>query len=98
MANRLAAHKIATRYAQALFEMLESAKKLDADDILKDLQAVNALFSEAADLMPFLTHPAIPAHEKQALVDKQFAKKLCEPVTNLLRLLIDNDRMAVFPE
>lgn len=94
MGDRLDNNKVASRYARALFE--GSVDAGEAASVAQDLETVNRIFTDVPQLGNFMANPGIPVAEKLALVDEQF--KAVNPwVLRLLRLLVENNRMPIFP-
>ncbi len=87
--------QIASRYAKALFELADEQNLLDP--ILNDLRAVKVVLSETPDLTVFLVNPAIPQAEKLNFVKEQFESKVLPAISNLLKLMVENDRFPLLP-
>ena len=96
MSTRLENNKVAARYAKALFETTLEANDVEA--VAKDLTSINELFQSVAELSVFLENPAIPVDEKLAFVKSQFAQSVNPRVTRLMNILLENKRVAVFPQ
>jgi F-type H+-transporting ATPase subunit delta len=95
MSNRLENNKVASRYAKALFEStLESG---ETDKVAHDLASVNELMTNVPTLVLFLENPAISTEEKQQFLDQQFGKTIGAWVLRLMKLLVENKRVAIFP-
>ncbi|MFT8391629.1 MAG: F0F1 ATP synthase subunit delta [Sporolactobacillus sp.] len=84
---------VASRYAEALFEIAEERQLIDA--IETQLASVNDTLSENDELRRVLQHPQISADEKKALVDRLFKDTVGLEVSNLLKLLIDRKRESL---
>lgn len=96
MSNRLENNKVAARYAKALFEStLESG---DVNQVASDLAAVNTLMSQVSNLISFLENPGIAQADKIQLLDEQISKSVSPWVDRLLKLLVENNRVAIFPQ
>jgi len=88
----------ATRYARALFDVAH-AERQDLAQIDRELMAVAALLRENAALRRALSHPAIPASRKRAVVEHLLSLSPVHPVlSRLLLLLADRDRFVLLPE
>ncbi len=87
--------KIAARYAKALFEQAEETDALD--EVMADIEAVRDVLEGVPDFPIFLANPGIPRPEKLDFLKKHVESKVSKVVGNLLRLMVENDRMAVFP-
>jgi F-type H+-transporting ATPase subunit delta len=86
----------AARYARALFDVV--LKEGDVEGSGQDLSAVGELFRRS-DLQRVLTSPAVPAARKQAAVQQLLSLlKLSPPVTKLMLLLAERDRLALVPD
>src|SRR5688500_12140819 len=96
MSNRLENNKVATRYARALFD--STAATGEVGQIAQDLASINSMIAQVPELNFFLENPGIPLDEKVQFVDKQFGKSVSPWVSRLLKLLVENNRMAIFPQ
>ncbi len=94
MGTRLEERKIATRYARALFDGAVEAGALE--QVHSDLNEVKDLFVDVPALQDYLTNPAIPVHEKLGFIEEQFAGKISDWVTNLLKLMTEANRVEAF--
>ena len=87
----------AARYARALLDV--AIEESIADRAERDLSAFAALFAEHPDLERALTHPAVPAARKRALVAELTTRLgAVGPVAKLLGMLADRDRLALVPD
>jgi F-type H+-transporting ATPase subunit delta len=96
MSNRLENNKVASRYAKALFE--STAASGESEVVSKDLTSVNDLFNQVSGLMTFLENPAVALEEKQQFLDQQFSQNVSPWVLRLLKLLVENQRVAIFSQ
>lgn len=81
--------KIAKRYASAL-------AKLDSrDEVYYDLQKVEQVFKESAELREFLENPIITVFDKKDVMSKVFSD-LKDNTFNFLSILIDKNRIVYF--
>ena len=90
----------ATRYARALFDVALQ-KRQDLDQIDRELTGVRRAGARATrTLQRALTHPAIPAARKRAVVEALLSHSPVNPCCwrALLLLLADRDRLALLPE
>lgn len=87
----------ATRYARALLDVaIEEAITEQAE---QDLAQVAELFAGHAELRSTLTHPAVPAARKRALITELTTRiGATGPVSKLLAMLADRDRLALIPD
>jgi len=88
-------HAIARRYAKALLDI--AIAEDDPVIIGTQLGAVRTMIEGHTDLRRVLTHPAVPTARKRAVVEALLARdpRLAAPVTKLLLLLADRDRLGV---
>lgn len=87
----------ATRYARALLDV--AIQESIAERAEQDLAAFVRLFQEHPELQQALTHPAVPAARKRALVETLATRlEAAGPVRKLLGLLADRDRLALVGE
>jgi F-type H+-transporting ATPase subunit delta len=96
MSIRLENNKVAARYAKALFESTASGG--DLEKVHQDLLSISTLLAEVPQLNTFLENPGVPQADKQAFIDQQFSKHVTPWVHRLLKLLVENNRSAVFPQ
>jgi len=87
---------VAQRYAEALYE-LASSEGIE-DRIGADLALIGRLWRAIPELSPFLTHPLIPAEEKERLLTQALRDSLHPYTLNLLRLLVRKKRAGLLPE
>ena len=94
MTSRVAA----TRYARALFDV-GLAESQDLDQIASELSEIVALVSGNQELARALTHPAIPAARKRAVVEALLSRSAVNAMlARTLLLLADRDRLALLPD
>jgi F-type H+-transporting ATPase subunit delta len=87
----------AVRYARALLDV--ALQESIADQAERDLASFADLLARHEDLRTAATHPAVPAARKRSLVGALASRlQLSVPVTKLLVLLADRDRLALVPE
>ena len=88
----------AARYARALFEVA-LAEQQDLALIDGELSSLIATVQGNDGLQRALTHPAIPAARKRAVVEQLLALSPMHPLlSRTLLLLADRDRLALLPE
>ncbi len=89
-------HPASNTYARALLEIAQAGGEGDA------YAAQLAGFAEALEsdrqLRAFFESPKIPRPDKKSVLEKSLSGKVAGPVLNLLRLLIDKGRQALFVE
>ncbi|MDI3535061.1 MAG: F-type H+-transporting ATPase subunit delta [Thermosediminibacterales bacterium] len=86
------ADSISVRYAEALFNVAEGQKELEA------FQNQLEFMIEAINLKPkfklLLQHPCIDKREKQEIIKKVFSDKVKQELLNFLFVIIDNKRIS----
>ena len=89
----------ANRYARALFDVA-LAERADLQRVERELSEFSQLISGNEMLHRALTNPAVPAPRKRMVVEQLLAKAgdLLVPVSKLLLLLAERDRLAMLPE
>ena len=85
--------RAARRYARAVFDMALDTG--DADSWQQGLIVISGRLS-TPDLLAFFASPAVPAAEKQTVVDQALAG-MQRTRLNLVHLLIERDRLAELP-
>ena len=88
----------ATRYARALFDVA-LAERQDVAGIDQELAAFATLVRGNEALQRALSHPAIPAARKRAVLEQLLALSPMNPIlSRVLLLLADRDRLVLLPE
>jgi F-type H+-transporting ATPase subunit delta len=88
----------ATRYARALFDVALHERQ-DLDQIAGDLSDVAGLVAGNEALARALSHPAIPAARKRAVVDALLSQSPVHPLlARTLLLLADRDRLTLLAD
>ena len=88
----------ATRYARALFDV-GLAEQQDLAQIDRELSDLAALLRDNDGLQRALSHPAIPASRKRAVLEQLLALSPVHPIlSRVLLLLADRDRLVLLPE
>ncbi len=88
--------RVARRYAEALVEMAEEQKNVDA--VVKDLEVLRGLMKESRELLLFMKSPIINRHKKQDVLRALFGGKLHDATTRFLDVLADKGREEFLPE
>lgn len=87
----------ATRYARALLDV--AIEESIAERAERDLDAFVSLLDAHGELRAALTHPAVPSARKRALTaDLTTRLELSTPVSKMLGMLADRDRLDILPE
>jgi len=94
MTNKTAA----TRYARALLDVAVT-EKADLDQIERDLAAIVDLVAHHKTFEQALLNPVVPAPRKRAAMEALTSRaKLRPPVSKLLVLLAERDRLLLLPD
>lgn len=89
--------QIARPYAQALFDIAQGDKSLDA--VEQGLISISSLAAESSDFSRFLRSPVISAEAKAGAVDAILGKaKVNATVANFVRVVAANGRLFALPE
>jgi F-type H+-transporting ATPase subunit delta len=87
----------AARYARALFDVALQEGSLDQAN--NDLTTFTDLLQQHADLQRVLVNPAVPAPRKRAALQVLLPQlSLSTPVSKLLLMLAERDRLVLFPD
>jgi F-type H+-transporting ATPase subunit delta len=87
--------QLASRYAQALYELAAEQQELDA--VEEQLGFVEETLGSAPELASLLYHPQVPVEAKKDTVVKVFGPQTNAHVRNFLMLLIDKRRETALP-
>jgi F-type H+-transporting ATPase subunit delta len=88
----------ALRYARALFDVA-LAEGQDVEQIDRELTATATLVRGNDDLQRALSHPAVPASRKRAVLESLLSLSPVNPIlSRILLLLADRDRLVLLPE
>ncbi len=82
-------------YGEAFFELAVEKNKLDI--FKKDLEDVKDVFDAHEDLVGLLENPNVTKDDKKKVIDQIFAS-LDKDSRNLLKVLIDKNRINIFRE
>lgn len=95
MANIDVKHiRVAKRYSEALIESAVNSNEVDK--VLDELSFINQTLVSSPDLKEFLENPIITHQDKIDVINQIFANHISGSVTNLLMLLVENNRFDVF--
>ncbi|HOO55401.1 MAG TPA: F0F1 ATP synthase subunit delta [bacterium] len=86
---------IATRYAQALFDLAREKDRLR--EVEQDFLKLIKLLEEQPELQQFLTHPVIVSSEKKKIIDSLFEGSTDELFVDFIGLIIDKNREEYLP-
>ena len=91
MADDIRTTQVAERYAQALFDLADETRALDA--VRADLKSLRAAYAESADLRRLATSPIVPAEDQvKGLVAVANRAGFEKNTVNFLGLLAQNGR------
>ena len=88
---------IARRYARALIDVASSSNALDA--VGTELSALAGALQQSRELNDVMVNPAYPVADRLGVVEKLVSTfKLSGATANLLKLLVERNRMAFLPD
>ncbi|MEB3287636.1 MAG: ATP synthase F1 subunit delta [Vampirovibrionales bacterium] len=93
---KLLDNQLASRYAKAVFSAALEHDCLDA--VREDLDAVASVMRDVPQLAPYFANPATTHADKEAFVQAEFVSKVNPWVGNLLKIMVENARMAILPQ
>jgi F-type H+-transporting ATPase subunit delta len=82
-------------YAEAIFDIAEKNGTVEKTE--NRLINISHLFLEHQDLFNVLKTPILPPETKKNILDQIFSDDIDKNILNLIYLLIDKNRIAVFP-
>lgn len=85
-------NQVATRYAQALFELAEEENTVS--ETYKSLKEVKDFITENKSIYDVFRSPFIPKDEKRNLACELFENKIEKYIKNFILILIDKDRIT----
>ena len=89
-------HRIAKRYANALFELSYQTKNLDQNHL--DLQMIAAMIDQSENFNAFLQNPEIPSPMRQAALNALFKDRISPLTLKFLYFLVHHDRLNLLSE
>jgi F-type H+-transporting ATPase subunit delta len=87
---------IADRYADAIFQAAQAQGAEATAQVDENLADVVALLKDNADLARLWKHPVVARADKQAMAKQLFGGKIHPLALNLIMLLFDKKRGAIF--
>ncbi len=87
---------VASRYANALFEVGIEGEKLDL--FYEELTSIVGIFKENDEFFRIFKTPLISKEEKKGLVEKVYKESASLEMVNFLKILIDKDRIGIIDE
>lgn len=94
MGHEIGLSIIAERYAKAVLDIAEDNKVLDF--VKNDLVTVSKTIQDNKDLKDILQHPLVKIKDKHDIMEQVFADKISPYVINLIKILLDRNRMFIF--
>jgi F-type H+-transporting ATPase subunit delta len=92
----VAANDISRVYALSLVEVGQGKNVLP--ELEEEMKFLSDLFTSDRDVRQYFISPAFTRESKKEFVKKVFAGKFSDYVTNLLNVLIENDRQEFIPQ
>jgi F-type H+-transporting ATPase subunit delta len=90
------ATKAARRYATALLEIAKEQKKVE--EILEDMELIQATIDGSRDLMLFLKSPIIRFDDKQGALEKIFGDRVQDLTNMFIKLLARKNRVNLLDQ
>ena len=75
-------------YGQSLYDL--AAEEGLSEEIMKEMEAVNAIFKENPDYITLLLEPSIPRRERLGLLEEAFKDQLHPYLQHFLMILLEN--------
>ena len=88
--------KAAAIYAEALYGLAEEVKK--ESDWKEQLEALNTLWRETPEILRFFARTQVSKQDKKTVLKESLGANVDTTIVNTLCLLVDKDRMALFPD
>ena len=90
------AKRVSSIYGNALFELAVEEKKVDA--LLSEVQTLQQILLENADLLSLLNHPEVSKIEKLDLLKNIFSGRASDEVLGFLSIIVEKDRQKDIPK
>ena len=81
-------------YGQSLYDL--AAEEGLSEEILKQMEAVQAIFKENPDYITLLLEPSIPRRERLGLLEEAFKGQVHPYLQNFLMILLENSLLRGF--
>ena len=81
-------------YGQSLYDL--AAEEGFSEEILKQMEAVNAILRENPDYITLLLEPSIPRRERMGLLEEAFKDQIHPYLLNFLMILLENNLLRGF--
>lgn len=82
--------RLASRYAKSLIDI--AIEKNSLEEVLKDIQLIDAICKQNSDFVSLMRSPVIKADKKTAIVEAIFANKISVLSMGFVKLLINKGR------
>jgi F-type H+-transporting ATPase subunit delta len=82
--------KLATRYAQALYDFSQEADLVET--VYKDIQLIQEILTDNHEMKTVLESPIIPQDRKQKILKAIFHQHICETSYNFITLIVSKRR------
>ena len=89
------ANQLATKYAQAIFELAAEQNMLD--QVEEQLRLVESTMDAYSDLSTLIYHPRVLGQAKKETLSKIFSQDVADVVLRFLMLLVDKRRETILP-
>ena len=90
------AKRVSSIYGNALFELAAEENKMDA--LLSEVQTLQQILLENADLLSLLNHPEVSKIEKLDLLKNIFSGRASDEVLGSLSIIVEKDRQNDIPK
>lgn len=87
---------VAHNYADAMFEIAQEEKKLDA--YMSQISSIMTSLDAEPEFMRLLAHPKMDKEQKKTMLEAVYGKVIDKTVLNFMKLLIDKSRFSHFME
>ena len=87
------AKRVSSIYGNALFELAVEEKKVDA--LLSEVQTLQQILLENADLLSLLNHPEVSKIEKLDLLKNIFSGRASDEILLFLNIIVEKDRQKI---
>jgi F-type H+-transporting ATPase subunit delta len=81
-------------YGQSLYDL--AAEEGLSEEIMKEMESVEAIFKENPDYITLLLEPSIPRRERLGLLGEAFKDQLHPYLMNFLMILLENNLLRGF--
>ncbi len=89
---------VARQYAQALYDSLAPLDSAGAQALVEELEVVQQMLDESAELRTILLNPAVTPAQKKSLVVRLAERVGVSKTRNFLQVVIDRRRIGIFRE